>query len=65
MRFWTYKYKMLSQLEIVGLGFVLKEKAPTESEGDEEHKETKRNPMKQDKEMRVKNLISMSLSDRI
>ena len=63
--FGLWKYKMLCQLEIVGLGSVLKEKTPsTEVEG-EEQKDTKPDPKKQDRELRTNNLISMCLSNLI
>ncbi|KAL0733932.1 hypothetical protein Bca4012_010142 [Brassica carinata] len=64
--FGLWKYKMLCQLEIFGLGSVLKEKTPsTDDEGDEEQKEAKPDPKEQDKELRTKNLITMCLSDLI
>lgn len=58
---------MICQLEIVGLGSVLKEKTLSTSmdvEG-EEQKDSKPDPKEQDQELRTKNLISMCLSDLI
>ncbi|KAF8093426.1 hypothetical protein N665_0383s0054 [Sinapis alba] len=63
--FCLWKYKMLCQLEIVGLGSVLKEKAPSTDVEGEEEKDIKPDPREQDKELRTKNLISMYLSDLI
>ncbi|KAF8111969.1 hypothetical protein N665_0070s0038 [Sinapis alba] len=61
--FGLWKYKMLCQLEIVGLGSVLKEK--TLDVKDEEQKDAKPDPREQDRELHTKNLISMCLSDLI
>ncbi|KAF8053895.1 hypothetical protein N665_1364s0004 [Sinapis alba] len=61
--FGLWKYKMLCQLEIVGLGSVLKEKT-LDVEG-EERKDDKPDPREQDRELRTKNRISMCLSDLI
>ena len=61
--FGLWKYKMLCQLEIVGLGFVLKEETPSTDVEGEEQKDTKPDPKEQDRELCTKNLISMCLSD--
>ena len=63
--FGIWKYKMLCQLEIVGLGSVLKEKTPSMDVEGEEQKDAKPDPKEQDRELRTKNLISMCLSDLI
>ena len=61
--FGLWKYKMLCQLEIVGLGSVLKEETPSTDVEGEEQKDTKPDPKEQDRELCTKNLISMCLSD--
>ncbi|XP_013709510.1 uncharacterized protein LOC106413245 [Brassica napus] len=63
--FGLWKCKMLCQIEIVGLGSVLKEETSSTDVEGEEQKDTKPNPKEQDWELRTKNLISMFLSDLI
>ena len=63
--FGLWKYKMLCQLEIFGLGSVLKEKTPSTDVEGEEQKDEKPDPKEQDRELRTKNLISLCLSDLI
>lgn len=63
--FGLWKYKMLCQLEIVGLGSVLKEKTPYTDAKGEEQKDAKPDPKEKERELHTKNLISMCLSGLI
>ncbi|WZZ79086.1 hypothetical protein YC2023_099658 [Brassica napus] len=66
--FGLWKYKLLGQLEIQGLGSVLKEESETTSEeksDDSDVKEAKVDPKAAEKDIRVKNLLGTCLSDII
>uniref|UniRef100_A0A0D3DB40 Retrotransposon Copia-like N-terminal domain-containing protein n=1 Tax=Brassica oleracea var. oleracea TaxID=109376 RepID=A0A0D3DB40_BRAOL len=66
--FGLWKYKLLGQLEIQGLGSVLKEEpmATSDEKGDgSEVKDVKVDRKEAEKDIRVKNLLGMCLSDTI
>ena len=66
--FGLWKYKLLGQLEIQGLGSVLREEKGSVS-GDQsddiDTKEVKVDPRAAEKDIRVKNLLGTCLSDTI
>lgn len=66
--FGLWKYKLLGQLEIQGLGSVLREEIGSVSgdqSDDTESKEVKVDPRAAEKDIRVKNLLGTCLSDTI
>lgn len=65
--FGLWKYKMLCQLEILGLDKCLQESKPDESGNDTDGKgvDIKPEPVSEEKDRRCKNLICMSVNDTI